>query len=61
MTVSRKEVKIILIAILVGGITFLHYFTEAEEHLYHSSHQGYLEVLENLEKGVIFSVVLLIE
>lgn len=40
MAVSRTEIKIILIAILVGGITFFHYFTEMKVHYYHIFYQG---------------------
>ncbi|OGP90422.1 MAG: hypothetical protein A2157_08230 [Deltaproteobacteria bacterium RBG_16_47_11] len=40
MAARRREVKIILIVILLVGITFLHYFTELKEHLYHLSYQG---------------------
>jgi signal transduction histidine kinase len=40
MAVRRKEIKIILIVILVVGITFFHYYTESREHLYHLSYQG---------------------
>jgi signal transduction histidine kinase len=40
MAERHTKVKIIIIAILVGGITLLHYFTELKEHLYHLSYQG---------------------
>jgi len=40
MAARRREVKIILIVILLVGITFVHYFTELKEHLYHLSYQG---------------------
>jgi signal transduction histidine kinase len=40
MAARRTKVKIILIVILVGGITSLHYLTEMKEHLYHLSYQG---------------------
>jgi two-component system sensor histidine kinase HydH len=40
MAARRTKVKIILIVILVGSITLLHYLTEMEEHLYHLSYQG---------------------
>jgi len=40
MAARRTKAKIILIAILVGGITLLHYLTELKEHLYHLSYQG---------------------
>src|SRR5574342_289146 len=40
MAVRRREIKIIIIAILVAGITFFHYYTESKEHLYHLSYQG---------------------
>ena len=40
MAARRTEVKIIIIAILVGGITLFHYLTEMNEHLYHLSYQG---------------------
>jgi len=40
MTVNRREVKVIIIAILVVGITFFHYFTELKVHHYHIFYQG---------------------
>ncbi len=40
MAARRIEVKITVIAILVGGITLFHYLTEMNQHLYHLSYQG---------------------
>lgn len=40
MVARRRKIKIIIIVILVVGITFFHYYTELEEHLYHLSYQG---------------------
>jgi signal transduction histidine kinase len=40
MAARRTEIKITIIAILVGGITLFNYLTEMNEHLYHLSYQG---------------------
>ena len=40
MTVTKREVKVILIVILVAGITVSHYLTESQVHYYHIFYQG---------------------
>lgn len=40
MAGRRTEVKIILLAVVVGGTTFFHYFTEWKVHHYHVFYQG---------------------
>ena len=40
MIKRKKEIKIILIVLLVGTITFFHYLTELNEHLHHVFYQG---------------------
>jgi two-component system sensor histidine kinase HydH len=40
MAETEREVKVILIAILVAGITVSHYLTESQVHYYHIFYQG---------------------
>lgn len=40
MAVTKREVKVILIVILVAGITASHYLTESQVHYYHIFYQG---------------------
>ena len=40
MALTKRNVKVILIAILVAGITVSHYLTESQVHYHHIFYQG---------------------
>jgi two-component system, NtrC family, sensor histidine kinase HydH len=40
IAIKKSQSKFILIAILIGGITFFHYFTESKVHHHHIFYQG---------------------